>query len=117
MGGQAQPWSDLFVADVERFRLLLDHSALSDGGVNAESFQMSGTWLSCDQPGYVCSKKPILCFTSGCDRDPKRRQASLDLLKDAAPVATQEGITKVLNESADGIKESTKLKSRRRRRS
>jgi len=118
--GQAQPWSDLFVADVERFRLLLDHSALSDGGVNAESFQMSGSWMNCsnDQPGHICSKKPILCFTSGCDSDSKRRLASLDLLKDAAPVASQEGITKVLNKTTEvNANESLKTNSRRRRRS
>eukprot|EP00930_Biecheleria_cincta_P031197 TRINITY_DN21653_c0_g1_i1.p1 TRINITY_DN21653_c0_g1~~TRINITY_DN21653_c0_g1_i1.p1 ORF type:complete len:503 (-),score=71.04 TRINITY_DN21653_c0_g1_i1:158-1666(-) len=117
---KTQPWSDLFVADVERFRLLLDHSALSDGGVNAESFQMSGTWLNCTAHHGTrsCRKEPILCFSSGCAHDPEHHQASLELLKGAAPVATKEGITKALNNSEEGkAKSPAKSKSRRRRRS
>lgn len=117
---KTQPWSDLFVADVERFRLLLDHSALSDGGVNAESFQMSGTWLNCTihHGTRRCREEPILCFSSSCAQDPEHHRASLELLKGAAPVATKEGIKKALNHSEEGkIKESATSKSRRRRRS
>lgn len=118
--GKTQPWSDLFVADVERFRLLLDHSALSDGGVNAESFQMSGTWLNCTshQSTRSCREEPILCFSSDCVHDPEHQRASLELLKGAAPVATKEGIKKALNHSAeDKAKNHAKSTSRRRRRS
>lgn len=46
----AKPIEDIFIADVERYKILFDHSAHSDAGVSAYSFEMSGDWLNCSNP-------------------------------------------------------------------
>eukprot|EP00931_Biecheleriopsis_adriatica_P119501 TRINITY_DN94728_c0_g1_i1.p1 TRINITY_DN94728_c0_g1~~TRINITY_DN94728_c0_g1_i1.p1 ORF type:complete len:527 (+),score=106.88 TRINITY_DN94728_c0_g1_i1:130-1710(+) len=114
----AEPWSDLFVADVERFRLLLDHSAISDGGVNAESFQMSGTWVNCSAGLNSCSEEPILCISPSCESDEERRKKSLQLLKRSAPLSSDRAVDKALNktqeESNSTSRKATMLRKMRR---
>lgn len=97
----ADPWSDLFVADVERFRLLLDHSAVSEGGTNAESFRMSGTWMNCSAGPASCSQEPILCISSSCEENDERHQKSLDLLKRSAPLSSDRAVDKALNKTEE----------------
>eukprot|EP00933_Yihiella_yeosuensis_P063460 TRINITY_DN66615_c0_g1_i1.p1 TRINITY_DN66615_c0_g1~~TRINITY_DN66615_c0_g1_i1.p1 ORF type:complete len:553 (+),score=85.47 TRINITY_DN66615_c0_g1_i1:162-1820(+) len=111
-----RPWSDLFVADVERFRIQLDHSAISDLGVNSNSFQMAGVWKNCS--GFMvgeerddCPSEPILCAggNNSCTKDQEHYKKSLQLLKKAAPVASVKALDRAVKsdkkkEEEDDIK-------------
>lgn len=65
----ARPIRDVFIADVDRFKLLLDHSAHSDAGVSAYSFEMAGQWLYCNDPDKgdeQCTRSPLICDETAC---------------------------------------------------
>ncbi|CAE8630133.1 unnamed protein product [Polarella glacialis] len=114
-GQAAQPWSDLFVADVERYRILLDHSAISDRGIDAESFELYGSWKNCSHKGFLsrCTLEPILCIgVKGCANHKERQEESLELLKLAAPLSSKKAISKVLNETAYKVMDATKARER-----
>lgn len=72
-GDVPKPVKDVFVADVERFDMLLDHSATSAGatsaGVQAYDFEMVGHYLECpnqDNERETCQRKPVLCVHGAC---------------------------------------------------
>lgn len=76
----ARPIRDVFIADVDRFKLLLDHSAHSDAGVSAYSFEMAGQWLYCNDPDKgdeQCTRSPLICDETAC---PEGSISSADLL-------------------------------------
>eukprot|EP00442_Polarella_glacialis_P026744 CAMPEP_0115116320 /NCGR_PEP_ID=MMETSP0227-20121206/43213_1 /TAXON_ID=89957 /ORGANISM="Polarella glacialis, Strain CCMP 1383" /LENGTH=421 /DNA_ID=CAMNT_0002517151 /DNA_START=297 /DNA_END=1564 /DNA_ORIENTATION=- len=111
-GQAAQPWSDLFVADVERYRILLDHSAISDRGIDAESFELLA-------PGKTAVTRasyhgaPWNPFgVKGCANHKERQEESLELLKLAAPLSSKKAISKVLNETAYKVMDATKARER-----
>lgn len=77
--GAPSPVRDVFVADVERFDVLLDHSAHSQSttytghGTKKYDFQMLGTWQVCNPEGLSddvnqenCTDVPILCVHETC---------------------------------------------------
>lgn len=75
--GKPLPVRDVFVADVERFDILLDHSAHSQSttytgdGTKAYDFQMLGTWQVCEKQNAEgrrenCTDLPILCVHEKC---------------------------------------------------
>jgi hypothetical protein len=71
-----KPVRDVFVADVERFDILLDHSAHSQSttytgdGTKAYDFEMLGTWEACADNSKSepenCTEVPILCVHENC---------------------------------------------------
>lgn len=67
--GHPEPIKEIFVADVERFKVMFDHSAHSDAGVMMYSFQMVGSWMNCTDPDdrdAHCKEEPILCVHKHC---------------------------------------------------
>mmetsp|Transcript_114927 Transcript_114927/g.325997 ORF Transcript_114927/g.325997 Transcript_114927/m.325997 type:complete len:500 (+) Transcript_114927:216-1715(+) len=71
-----RPVKDVFVADVERFDILLDHSAHSQSttytgdGTKAYDFEMLGIWEVCEDNSKSesenCTDVPILCVHENC---------------------------------------------------
>jgi len=69
--GPPKPVRDNFVADVERFELLLDHSAHSSGlrTTAAYDFEMTGGWQRCtnmNEKNESCTVEPLLCVHKHC---------------------------------------------------
>lgn len=65
--GEAEPVRDVFVADVEQFTVLIDHSfSTASGKLAYDDYAMQGYWLDCSGPGDDCEKKPIKCIHSKC---------------------------------------------------
>lgn len=66
--------SDVFVADVEKFTVLIDHSfRTSQGGVYADDFSLNGFWMKCPDgamSGSECEKEPIHCAHDQCPGSP-----------------------------------------------
>jgi len=99
--GRAKPKSQYFVADIEDFTLLIDHSfRVETGSLEYDDYQMQGYWLDCSSKsektetqillnttqlaklmGTVapdCEKKPIMCMHKDCKNlgmimSPRRR--------------------------------------------
>jgi len=79
--GEAEPVRDVFVADVEQFTVLIDHSfSTASGKVAYDDYAMQGYWLDCSGPGDDCEKKPIKCVHSKC------KAMDFELLQDPAPM-------------------------------
>jgi hypothetical protein len=90
-GGIPAPVRDVFVADIERYDVLLDHSAHSAGatsaGVQSYDFQMVGKYLECPNKNdekEACDVKPVLCVHSECP-------AGAMTPEDASPSLSQAG--------------------------
>lgn len=81
--GRAQPKAQFFVADLESFTLLIDHSfRVVSGDVEYDDFKMQGYWLDCSNAhneqwtlnstwlstGSQCEKKPIICAHKDCEK-------------------------------------------------
>jgi hypothetical protein len=66
--GEAIPASDIFVADIERYTLLIDHSVRSKYGNRVYSSEMAGFWLDCseDQSDDSCHAVPMTCKHKNC---------------------------------------------------
>jgi len=80
--GRAEPRGQFFVADVEHFTLLVDHSFRVDtGSVEYDDYKMQGHWLDCSSRAQTnqwllnstwlatsseCEKKPIVCSHKDC---------------------------------------------------
>jgi len=67
--GQASPISDIFIADLERYTLLIDHSARAGGGTRSYASDMVGYWLDCntdDDADTGCVPRPISCGHESC---------------------------------------------------
>mmetsp|Transcript_44482 Transcript_44482/g.96779 ORF Transcript_44482/g.96779 Transcript_44482/m.96779 type:complete len:481 (-) Transcript_44482:106-1548(-) len=90
-----KPVRDIFVADIERFELLLDHSAMSAGArkgthLQEYDYDMAGFLLNCsesDQKSEKCPEMPVMCVHADCppgsleprhmvQQTPRRRAAS-----------------------------------------
>jgi hypothetical protein len=69
-GKKAVPASDVFMADIEHFTLLIDHSYHRDGGGMAQDdFEMQGYFKDCkshETGKRDCTLKPIVCVHSHC---------------------------------------------------
>jgi len=78
--GRAKPKAQFFVADLESFTLLIDHSfRVETGTVEYDDFKMQGYWLDCSNEqwtlnstwlstGSHCVKKPIICAHKDCGK-------------------------------------------------
>lgn len=70
-GKKAPPVSDVFMADIEHFTLLIDHAYHRDGGgMSQDDFQMQGYFKDCKSPvtgERDCTKRPIVCVHDECD--------------------------------------------------
>jgi len=76
--GDAEPYEDIFVADVEDFTVLIDHSFSSaSGGIAFDDYAMQGSWLDCSGKDNQCVKRPIKCVHDKCG------EMGLDLLQQA----------------------------------
>jgi len=67
--GGARPINESFVADIEDFTLLIDHSfRTADGSMAFDDFNMQGYWSLCEggSAGKDCVKRPIKCVHSNC---------------------------------------------------
>eukprot|EP00418_Pyrodinium_bahamense_P001434 CAMPEP_0179016556 /NCGR_PEP_ID=MMETSP0796-20121207/3381_1 /TAXON_ID=73915 /ORGANISM="Pyrodinium bahamense, Strain pbaha01" /LENGTH=444 /DNA_ID=CAMNT_0020712251 /DNA_START=153 /DNA_END=1488 /DNA_ORIENTATION=+ len=65
--GYAMPTSAAFVADVERFTVLVDHSFRTmNGKVAHDDLSMQGYFQTCRRESSSCEKKPIRCMHSAC---------------------------------------------------
>jgi len=67
--GQATPESDVFVADIERFTLTLDHSVRSALGQRYYANEMVGYWLDCNHENAsdsACTPRPVHCGQESC---------------------------------------------------
>jgi len=66
--GQASPANEVFVADVERFTVTIDHSVRSTLGHRYYASDMVGYVLDCDQDesDAHCVARPIACRHSKC---------------------------------------------------
>jgi len=67
--GAATPIDDIFIADVERYTLLIDHSAHFSSGPQTYASRMQGYWLDCKHEGESdagCSRVPIKCVHANC---------------------------------------------------
>jgi len=63
------PLEDVFIADVERYKILFDHSAHSDAGMSAYSFEMKGSWLNCSNPeskDEACKRSQLVEQRGAC---------------------------------------------------
>mmetsp|Transcript_153814 Transcript_153814/g.271443 ORF Transcript_153814/g.271443 Transcript_153814/m.271443 type:complete len:523 (-) Transcript_153814:113-1681(-) len=64
--GQAKPVRDVFIADVERFTLRIDHSVKAHVGARAYDYEMAGSLIDCAST-YECTQRPLNCTrTDGC---------------------------------------------------
>lgn len=79
--GEAKPTQAAFVADVEDFTLLIDHSFRTVNGEMAKnSVSMHGYFQVCDEhSGEQCRKQPIRCSKGGCPDDAGPDPVSLHL--------------------------------------
>lgn len=92
--GAAEPHSDVFMAEPERFTLLVDHSFRGSKGVSRDDFSMNGYWLDCPavEPGQAedrsaCKANPVYCVHNNCpDGAPKMGQEKESLLEFASAV-------------------------------
>lgn len=75
--GRAEPTSISYVADLEDFTLLLDHSfrvesgMLQSGKPGYDDYGMQGFWLDCKEGrkrDNTCTRRPVICKHSGCER-------------------------------------------------
>lgn len=68
--GSAEPLRDVFIADMERFTLLIDHSFRRQGGMQAENMEMLGEWLDCPRHDATlsCKARKILCVHDKCPK-------------------------------------------------
>jgi hypothetical protein len=64
-----KPLEQHFVADVERFTVMFDHSyATPELGLGNDDYQMQGYWMDCEHEGkgklkpVNCKKRPIICM-------------------------------------------------------
>lgn len=67
--GQATPIDDIFIADIERYTLMIDHSARSTLGSRTYAADMVGYWLDCNtenQSDARCVPRPITCGHKRC---------------------------------------------------
>lgn len=67
--GQASPINDIFVADIERYTLMIDHSVRSALGARSYASDMLGYWLDCNQENQSdagCVPRPISCGHASC---------------------------------------------------
>jgi len=67
--GQASPIEDIFVADIERYSLMVDHSVRSTLGHRYYASEMTGYWLDCKnehQSDVGCVPRPIHCDKRSC---------------------------------------------------
>eukprot|EP00427_Karlodinium_veneficum_P032658 CAMPEP_0169185654 /NCGR_PEP_ID=MMETSP1016-20121227/1920_1 /TAXON_ID=342587 /ORGANISM="Karlodinium micrum, Strain CCMP2283" /LENGTH=369 /DNA_ID=CAMNT_0009261389 /DNA_START=392 /DNA_END=1501 /DNA_ORIENTATION=- len=77
--GTATPVTDIYVADVERYTMRLDHSVRSALGHRFYSSNMVGYLLDCsddDSGDSKCVRRPLACDRAGCP-DGSRRSANL----------------------------------------
>jgi len=69
-GKKAPPKSDVFMADIEHFTLLIDHAYHRDGGGMAQDdYQMQGYFKDCKSPKAGkrdCTRRPVVCVHSEC---------------------------------------------------
>lgn len=83
--GQAKPLRDIFIADVERFTLRIDHSVKSHVGARAYDYQMAGSLLECTSSSN-CTQRPLVCTrTEGCPDGPLIANAPLVNQKPSPP--------------------------------
>lgn len=78
--GRAKPKRQSYVADIESFTLLIDHSfRVETGAVEYDDYNMQGYWLDCSKKRWTlnstwlttaseCEKKPIACLHKDCKR-------------------------------------------------
>lgn len=66
--GDAHPSRDFFVAGVEDFTVLIDHSfSTASGRIAHDDYAMQGYWLDCSGADERCIKRPIECVHSKCE--------------------------------------------------
>lgn len=68
-----KPLEHNYVADIERFTLLIDHSfVVEEIGMGYDDYQMQGYWMDCEHTGKHrlkatnCKKRPIICMRTNC---------------------------------------------------
>lgn len=68
-----QPLEQVFVADIERFTMMIDHSfATTELGLGSDDYRMQGYWMDCEHEGkgklkpVNCEKRPIICMKRKC---------------------------------------------------
>jgi uncharacterized membrane protein len=78
--GRAKPKGEFYVADMDSFTILLDHSfRVETGSVEYDDYKMQGYWLDCSDKQWSlnstwlttaaeCEKKPIICKHSDCKK-------------------------------------------------
>jgi hypothetical protein len=78
--GRAKPVNETFVADIESFTLLIDHSfRITTGSVEYDDHKMQGYWLDCSHKQWTtnstwlasaeeCNKRPIICMHKDCKK-------------------------------------------------
>jgi len=67
--GEATPIDEFFVADIERYTLMIDHSVRSTLGRRSYASDMVGYWLDCkreNQSDAGCLQRPIACEHKNC---------------------------------------------------
>jgi hypothetical protein len=68
--GMASPISDLYIADIERYTLMIDHSVRSSMGARTYASEMAGAWLDCangdNQSDAGCIPRDISCGHKDC---------------------------------------------------
>lgn len=77
---RAEPTGEYFVADLEDFTLLIDHSFRANSGqVEHDDFKMQGYWLDCSDKRWStnstwlttateCQRRPIICKHKDCEK-------------------------------------------------
>jgi len=81
--GEAKANWDWFIADMEDFTLMIDHTFRRLGGMQADDHDMNGFWLDCPNgEAHIsdCKKKQLVCVHDTCPEGsirPGQREASL----------------------------------------
>jgi len=66
--GYAKVHDTQFVADVEDYTMLIDHTFRTGrGNIQKDDFQMQGNWKMCNQDHSECTEKPIKCVHNKCE--------------------------------------------------
>lgn len=118
--GRARPKGKFFVADIEAFTLLIDHSfRVETGSVEYDDRFMQGYWLDCSQSHFdmdstlskiglsserECEKKPILCVHKDCKKLGMVTAGKKSLItKDVALDGENRGGGKARRQSRSGV--------------
>jgi len=103
--GRAKPKAEFYVADIEAFTLLIDHSfRVETGSVEYDDINMQGYWVDCSKKQWTlnstwlsteaeCKSNPIVCMHKDCKKlgmvtAAKVGRASSNALKAPAKDAT-----------------------------